>query len=106
MKINRDVELAINLLGELTDSSYRKSGELALSLKTTELFLQGIVLKLRKAGIVETLSGGLGGVKRPIGKKINALDIMKALGRKPKTLEGRAQQVLTNILMSLEKEEL
>jgi len=105
MHLNRDFELAVNLLGILDYSSYKRAKELALELETTELFLRGIVTKLKKAQIVDTLSGNTGGVRR-ISGDITALQILIALKRKPKELKGRANQVLINIFSTLEKEKL
>lgn len=105
MRLNRDFELAVNLMGILRIPDYQTSKDLAEALGTTELYLQGIVLKLRKANLVETHSGGQGGVKRK-ELEIDALQILRALKRVPKDLEGRAGKILTNILTSLKKETL
>ena len=105
MRFNRDFELSINLLVILHTDIYQTSRSLAEILGTTELYLQGIVLKLKKAKLVETLSGGQGGVRRsPLST--NALDILVALKRKPKNLEGKAGEILTNILNALKEETL
>lgn len=106
MKFNKEEELAINLLDFLKSvQGYKTARELAKELATTEIFLHSIVLKLKKANLVETITGTNGGVKR-VNRSINVLDVLHALKKVPPISIRRMDQVLTNVLNLLKKEEL
>jgi DNA-binding IscR family transcriptional regulator len=106
MKFHRDEELAFNLLDILGRSDeFHKVRDLVGELQTTELFIYSIVLKLKKAKLVETLPGVSGGIKRVNGP-VTAYLVMKALNRLPKKLSGKSAELATNIVTLLQKEQL
>lgn len=106
MKFNKEEELAINLLDMLKSSpNYQTARDLAKNLQTTEIFLHTIILKLKKAKLVDTLSGNNGGVKRT-GRSLTVLNVLEALNKLPKRSVNKMDKVITNVLNLLSKEEL
>ena len=86
MKIPKKVDYAVKIF-QIVDEHPKTTTELASQLKTSVFFLQQIVARLHRAGLVLVVRGPGGGVKNYV-LVTNLYSIARALGYTDKSLSG------------------
>lgn len=96
MRLNKTVEIAINLISRLKDKPI-KTLELSQSLNVSKGYMHQIIRKLSSEGLIMSTTGRYGGVRRvPDGKQtVSLYDIIEALA--PGSFTSDLKGVVKNI---------
>lgn len=83
MRLTKDVTLSLELMNRLKDRTAPvRVAELAPQLQTTEHYLEQIVNKLRRGGVLAVKRGPGGGITRASQEPMSVSKIFEALGKK------------------------
>lgn len=82
MKLTKDVTLSLELMNRLKNrTTPARVAELATDLGTTQHYLEQIVNKLRRGGVIAVKRGPGGGVSRATQEPMSVSKIFNALGK-------------------------
>ena len=82
MKLTKDVTLSLELMNRLKNrTAPARVAELATDLGTTQHYLEQIVNKLRRGGVIAVKRGPGGGISRASQEPMSVTKILTALGK-------------------------